>query len=72
MKSGDDDAFTARLSEYWRAWATAKGLDPDRPTKAGLRQCYIARSPALVLREDSAYWHLFLDALARHGYVAEV
>ncbi len=71
MLPNDHDAFTAEMAETWRTWAEAARVDPDRPTKAELWKCYAEAAPGLALVGEGAHWHLFLDALAEHGYATE-
>ena len=71
MRSIDYDAFTAQTANRWRAWATAKRLDPDHPIVTDLRKFYAERWPALATAEGE-FWYEFLKALAEHGYQARL
>jgi hypothetical protein len=70
MRSSDQDAFTARMVKKWLTYAAANALDPDCPTKAHLWKCYVEGSPGLGAAGDIAPWHVFLEALAEHGYAS--
>jgi hypothetical protein len=64
------------VANAWRAWATAKGLEHDRPSENDLWDFYRdferERWPVLAaLGSRGDRWSLLVRALAHHGYVPE-
>jgi len=62
------------VANEWREWATAKGLEHDRPSENDLWSFYRdferEQWPVLyALGRRSDRWSLLLRALAHHGYI---